>query len=160
MIATTIATITAQAGSPLAGSNYPLKALYLVDNTCRWKYGFTPTGNEIGLCPTGKAQPTLVPVRPIITLPPPAICLPVTITASFSDGSRYSSSWSSAITACLNGGSCSHPNSGGSVTWSGLGPGTYTVSASSTAYGVSPKNHIFSIDCGKFASVDFTVGIP
>ena len=40
-----------QAGSPLAGSSeYPLKNLFLLDNTCRVAYGFTPTGSEPGLC--------------------------------------------------------------------------------------------------------------
>jgi len=40
------------AGSPYPGSPlYPIKALYLVDSTCRSSYGFTPSGNEPGLCP-------------------------------------------------------------------------------------------------------------
>jgi len=40
------------AGSPYPGSPiYPIKALYLFDNTCRSYFGFTPTGNEPGLCP-------------------------------------------------------------------------------------------------------------
>jgi hypothetical protein len=50
----------AQAGSPLVNDpNYPLKALYEVDNTCRWAVGFTPTGNEPGICPV---PPTPTPV--------------------------------------------------------------------------------------------------
>jgi hypothetical protein len=41
-----------EAGSPYPGSPlYPIKALYLVDTTCRSFYGFTPTGNEPGICP-------------------------------------------------------------------------------------------------------------
>ena len=40
------------AGSPYLDSPfYPIKALYLVDTTCRSYYGFTPTGNEPGICP-------------------------------------------------------------------------------------------------------------
>lgn len=40
------------AGSPYPGSPlYPIKALYLVDSTCRSYFGFTPSGNEPGLCP-------------------------------------------------------------------------------------------------------------
>ena len=40
------------AGSPYPGSPiYPIKSLYLFDNTCRSYFGFTPTGNEPGLCP-------------------------------------------------------------------------------------------------------------
>ena len=41
-----------EAGSPLPAQAelYPLKALYGFDNTCRDAYGFTPTGEEPGLC--------------------------------------------------------------------------------------------------------------
>ncbi len=39
------------AGSPLQGDpNYPLNSLYLLDNTCRVAYGFSPTGKEPGIC--------------------------------------------------------------------------------------------------------------
>lgn len=52
----------AEAGSPASeSSNYPLKALALVDNTCRWGYGFTPTGSEPGVC---YIPPTPTPVPP------------------------------------------------------------------------------------------------
>ncbi len=52
----------AQAGSSLVeSSEYPIKGLYELDNTCRWAVGFTPTGSEPGICP--------VPVTP--TSPPP-----------------------------------------------------------------------------------------
>jgi hypothetical protein len=40
-----------EAGSPLSNSSqYPLLALSLVDNTCRWGFGFQPTGTEPGVC--------------------------------------------------------------------------------------------------------------
>ena len=46
-----------EAGSPYASSPYyPLKALFGMDNTCRVAYGFTPVGNEPGLC--GGVQPS------------------------------------------------------------------------------------------------------
>ncbi|MGD0753098.1 MAG: hypothetical protein ABSA23_17035 [Anaerolineales bacterium] len=74
----------AQAGSPLQGSaDYPLKALYEVDNTCRWAVGFTPTGNEPGICPvikpTATPTPTRMPTRtptkvPCIFIPGTKIC--------------------------------------------------------------------------------------
>jgi hypothetical protein len=40
------------AGSPLPVQTkyYPVKELWGVDNTCRDPFGFTPTGNEAGLC--------------------------------------------------------------------------------------------------------------
>jgi hypothetical protein len=42
----------AEAGSPLRESKYyPLKALSLVDNTCRDAFGFQPNGYEPRLCP-------------------------------------------------------------------------------------------------------------
>jgi hypothetical protein len=53
----------ADAGSPLVELTqyYPLKALYGVDDTCRWGVGFTPTGSEPGACPV---PPTPTPVLP------------------------------------------------------------------------------------------------
>ncbi len=62
----------AQAGSPIQGSaDYPLQALYELDNTCRWAVGFTPTGNEPGICPVIKptATPTPVPTRTPTRMP-------------------------------------------------------------------------------------------
>jgi len=41
----------AQAGSPISGAgDYPLKELYLVDNTCRLPWGFEATGDEPNVC--------------------------------------------------------------------------------------------------------------
>lgn len=41
-----------EAGSPVRDNkNYPLRDLYLVDNTCREAFGFGPTGYEPQLCP-------------------------------------------------------------------------------------------------------------
>jgi hypothetical protein len=57
-----------QAGSPLPGINqYPMKELAEMDNTCRWTVGFTPLGNEPGLCPL---PPTPTPVPPTATVRP------------------------------------------------------------------------------------------
>ena len=40
------------AGNPYPGSPlYPIRSIYLFDSTCRSFHGFTPTGNEPGLCP-------------------------------------------------------------------------------------------------------------
>jgi hypothetical protein len=53
---------SAEAGSPLsAQANYPLAALFAVDNTCRMAYGFTLLGTEPGACyiPTPTITPTL-----------------------------------------------------------------------------------------------------
>ncbi|NPV55543.1 MAG: hypothetical protein HPY76_02560 [Anaerolineae bacterium] len=66
-----------EAGSPISGvTDYPLKALYLVDNTCRLAYGFTPTGNEPGGCAVPAPTPTTVRVvdPPTEVPPPPCTC--------------------------------------------------------------------------------------
>ncbi len=56
------------AGSPASGSSqYPLKSLALIDNTCRWGYGFTPTGKHIGAC---YIEPTPEPSDPGCLQPP------------------------------------------------------------------------------------------
>jgi len=48
----------AEAGSPIKGKpNYPLKALFLVDNVCREAFGFNPSGEEPQLCPREAPPP-------------------------------------------------------------------------------------------------------
>ena len=60
----------AQAGSPISGqTNYPLKELALVDNTCRLAWGFEPDADAPGLCSV--PQPTATPVPPTQTPVPP-----------------------------------------------------------------------------------------
>jgi len=55
----------AQAGSPLSeNSQYPIKDLALIDNTCRWGFDFNPVGNEPGVCPVPPTPtPTLTPSK-------------------------------------------------------------------------------------------------
>jgi hypothetical protein len=65
----------AEAGSPVRdNTDYPLKALYLVDNTCRNAWGFTATGDESMICP--KDRPTPMPGATAIPgcQPPPGGC--------------------------------------------------------------------------------------
>jgi hypothetical protein len=52
-----------QAGYPLKedAQNYPLKALWGVDNTCRMPSGFTPNGTMPGLCPNYDPPPSQGP---------------------------------------------------------------------------------------------------
>jgi hypothetical protein len=41
-----------QAGSPILGErDYPLKAVFAIDNTCRGLFGLAPSGSEQGVCP-------------------------------------------------------------------------------------------------------------
>ncbi|MCJ7432595.1 MAG: hypothetical protein MUO77_03820 [Anaerolineales bacterium] len=72
-----------EAGSPIKSKkNYPLQALFAVDNTCREAYGFKPNGYEPMLCPK-EPKPTRQPKEPEplpgVTPgvpPPPAGCPP------------------------------------------------------------------------------------
>jgi hypothetical protein len=65
----------AQAGSPIKDNpNYPLKALYAVDNDCRIAIGFHATGDEPQLCPSLAPPATKRPhATPQPGLPPPPI---------------------------------------------------------------------------------------
>jgi hypothetical protein len=64
-----------QAGSPASGSSeYPLKELWGVDNTCRFTYGFEPDGSEPGVCPipvtpTPSQTPSTTPTPTITPTP-------------------------------------------------------------------------------------------
>ena len=61
-----------EAGSPIRDNpNYPLKALYLVDNACREAFGFIATGYEPQLCPRAEPEATRKPKTP-----PPGECQP------------------------------------------------------------------------------------
>lgn len=66
-----------EAGSPVSSSAYyPLNQLELVDNTCRWGYGFVPSPSDPGACyipPT----PTPTPVPPTATPTPTATRTPI-----------------------------------------------------------------------------------
>ena len=47
----------AAAGSPIRDdSNYPVKDLYSMDNTCRLPYGFPQSGSSPGMCKVGIPQ--------------------------------------------------------------------------------------------------------
>ena len=55
----------AEAGSPIHGTaDYPLKDLYLTDNTCRLPFGFEPTGNETNICYVPEPEPEPEPQQP------------------------------------------------------------------------------------------------
>jgi hypothetical protein len=63
----------AQAGSPIKNKpDYPIKAIYQVDNTCWVAQGFKPTGDEPHLCPSLEPQPTHQPKAG----PTPSLCVP------------------------------------------------------------------------------------
>ncbi len=61
------------AGSPIKNKpDYPIKAIYQVDNTCWAAQGFKPTGDEPHLCPSLEPQPTRQPKAG----PTPSLCTP------------------------------------------------------------------------------------
>jgi hypothetical protein len=64
-----------EAGSPVKDKkNYPLKALFAVDNTCQEAFGFNPLGYESKLCPHPDAQPTKQTTPPTGCQPPSGGC--------------------------------------------------------------------------------------
>jgi hypothetical protein len=118
----------AEAGSPDKGSShYPLKALYSVDNTCRYAYGFTPTTNLPGMC---KLPPTPTP-----TPEPGSISGGVWEDLS-NDGTKDPGEPGfGGATVRLGSGACpstglqsTTTNSSGNYSFSGVPAGTYCVS--------------------------------
>ena len=124
-----------EAGSPLSNSpNFPLNELALLDNTCRWAYGFNPTGDEPGICEV--IQPTATPtITPTIT-PKPLFSLGgVVFEDQNADGIRNGGeAGMPGYTVTLGSGACSSAGAGttvtgtdGSYSFSGLTAGTYCV---------------------------------
>ena len=173
-----------QAGSPYASDpNYPLKALYGMDNTCRVAYGFTPVGNEPGLCggvkpvSTIKVVPTVGTLKtaipgikptntptvfikvitdtPTLPPPPPPVCNEVQVGAKVTDGSTWDPSWASGVTLCV-GGDCKNPDSNGYAFWY-LPAGVYTIKASST-FGITPDSATVKLGCGEKSQSQFVIG--
>lgn len=152
----------AEAGSPISTSNqYPLKALYEIDNTCRWGVGFNPTGNEPGVCPVAKPTPTP-------TSPPSR--------QGTIGGGVYYNGWNGTlsympgvsvpapgITVTLRSGSCSSPGPVLATTTSSLsgtyyfnvGPGTYCVSFTAPSGSIHTSPQTVNLSAGAMATVDF-----
>ncbi len=111
-----------EAGSPASeSSQYPLKTMASLDNTCRWAYGFTPTGSEPGVC--------YIPPTPT---PLPQGSISGYVYAGYS--SSPSSERLQNVTVTLGQGSCSSSgykstitNSDGYYSFTQLPPGTYCV---------------------------------
>jgi len=129
-----------EAGSAFASnSRYPIKELALVDSTCRWAYGFTPTTAFPGLCP--------LPATPV---PPGSISGGVWNDMNNNGGIDSGEGGLSGIKVKLGAGSCSstgmgnqNTNSSGAFTFSDLEPGTYCVTVvnpDTTCSGWVPTN--------------------
>lgn len=140
-----------EAGSPASNSSeYPIKALALVDNTCRWGYGFEPTGSEPGAC----------------YVPPTATPVPQGSISGYvyrGGGSTPSSNRFSGVRVTLGSGACTSSgykstssNGDGYFVFNELPPGTYCVTVQSSslpsaAYGWQPMSPSF----GSVASPPF-----
>jgi hypothetical protein len=127
----------AEAGSPLTeqAEYYPAKALYEMDNTCRWVVGFTPTGLEPGICP--------VPVTP--TVPGPGGISGTVYDNGINGGLSYTagSMPRAGISVTVRSGSCGSPG-GVLATATTNGSGNYSFSVSAGTYCVSastPSSH-------------------
>ncbi|MFN2148603.1 MAG: hypothetical protein ACK2T2_09420 [Anaerolineales bacterium] len=117
-----------EAGSPAStSSEYPIKAVALLDNTCRWGYGFTPTGTEPGAC----------------YVPPTPTPLPQGSISGYvynGVGSSPSSLRLSGVSVRLGQGACTSSgykststNGDGYYSFNGLPPGTYCVTVISSS---------------------------
>lgn len=63
-----------EAGSSLENdTNYPIKAIFSVDNSCRMLYGGVATGNEPGICSQKEADEKTIPIIDITKIPIPEI---------------------------------------------------------------------------------------
>lgn len=121
----------AQAGSPLSNSpDFPLNELASVDNTCRWSYGFTPVGDEPGIC---TVPPTPTPI-------PPGNIRGLMFDDAIYNGVRDGTeSGMAGWTVTLGTGSCASSgyastttSASGTYAFSNVPPGTYCVTINIT----------------------------
>jgi hypothetical protein len=116
----------AEAGSPTSGSSlYPIKALASVDNSCRWVVGFTPDGDEPGVCPV-PPTPTPKPQGSISGIVYEGYT--TTVTAQRISGAGVTL----GVGACSSSGAGStSTSSSGGYSFNGLAAGTYCVTVTS-----------------------------
>ncbi|MFU8826081.1 MAG: hypothetical protein ACNA70_01170, partial [Brevefilum sp.] len=126
----------AEAGSPYAShSTYPLKALNLIDNTCRETYKFEATEPIRGLCHTPEPPPPTPTPTPIPTAVPLGSISGLAFDDLNNNGVRDAGEpltiYSSDVTFRLHLGSCSNPQIASSTsnpfTFANLLPGVYCV---------------------------------
>lgn len=149
----------AEAGSPYqAHSTYPLKALNLVDNTCRETYGFEAETPIAGLC--------YVPEEP--TAEPEPGTINVTV---FWDSYPYNhvygsedSIYTGATTVSLHEGSCSSAaianNANPVFSFTDLPAGTYCVKITPASDSTPSETGPFTLEEGSTISVEFGYQAP
>jgi hypothetical protein len=130
-----------EAGSPASeSSQYPVKAMASMDNTCRWAYGFVPTGSEPGVCyipptPTPLPTPTSSPTPTDTSLPTPTPAPQGSISGYVYE--EPIKQGISGVTVMLGQGSCpssgyrSTTTSNGNYSFNQLPAGTYCVTVDS-----------------------------
>jgi len=158
-----------EAGSPYASNpNYPLKALYGMDNTCRAAFGFTPTGDEPGLCGAHPISPTLVPVvQPTDTVPAPPQPGSINGVVTILDANGHGTG-TNAYPLYLFANSCTGssinsttPDSSGNYSFPNLSAGTYCVDLFYSGSPVQPGNpQTVGVSSGNNTTVNFAIVPP
>ena len=151
----------ADAGSPYqAHSTYPLKALNLVDNTCRETFRFDATTDILGLCYA--PEPTAEPTQAQPTAAPDPVSISgVAFDDSNNDGDRDSGEpltiYSVTIRLFPNS-SCTgsiRVTGAKSFGWTGLPAGTYCVSITGGSNMTTPNHYTFTLSPGQSRYVEF-----
>ncbi len=158
----------AEAGSPyLNHSTYPLKAINLVDNTCRETYLFEATTPIPGLCyipeqPTPQPSPTATPTTTPTTPPPqPVTIYGVAFDDTNDDGNRdtgegltyYSVTISAHPNSCTN--AAVRTTTAKSFNFTGLDAGTYCVKITGGSSMTTPSQYTFTLAPGASQYVEF-----
>jgi hypothetical protein len=138
----------AEAGSPTSGSSYyPVKAVAAVDNSCRWAVGFTPGGDEPGIC---AVPPTPTPV--------PSGSIEGRVT-NLGGGFKGGTVWLGQGSCPATGYKTSSLSSSGYYKFSGLPGGTYCVTVDTSSlspaapYGWDPYNPDFPVNADPYRGV-------
>jgi hypothetical protein len=157
----------AEAGSPYqAHSTYPLKALNLVDNTCRETYGFDAETPIAGLCYLPEEE---VPEPTPTYTPAPGSITGVAFDDTGVEGDLDSDNNGHreagepltvySVTVSLHEGSCANPVIGStnakSFTFSGLPAGQYCVNITPSGNMTTPSSQTVTIAAGGTAYVEF-----
>jgi hypothetical protein len=143
----------AEAGSPYqAHSTYPLKALNLVDNTCRETYGFDAETPIAGLCYIPEEE---IPEPTPTSTPAPGSVSYVVFVDRNNDGDRDSGEGlytTGSYTVTLYAGGCGSgavaSSTDASVTFSGLTAGDYCLRITNTPTMTTPSQYSFTLSEG------------